>query len=145
MLRCLASKPNPKALNLTMCAVMSFFFFLSLSFSFIRPKPSRLFLHPSLLLPTQKSKGCVLQSFPLGPSLLSQQSNQLLYHSRCPSAETQKAPPGCHLCPLFNWHLLLGRLVFSPFYFFLTFFLLTNCVLSMSVRKKKRLHYLTLN
>lgn len=26
-MRCLASKPNPKALNLTMCAVMSFFFF----------------------------------------------------------------------------------------------------------------------
>lgn len=43
-----------------MCAFFFFFFFLSVSLSFIRPKPSRLFLHPSLLPQHNSKRMCVV-------------------------------------------------------------------------------------
>lgn len=43
-----------------MCAFFFFFLFLFVCFSFIRPKPSRLFLHPSLLPQHNSKRMCVV-------------------------------------------------------------------------------------
>lgn len=115
---CRAGSPTQSFLILQCLSFFCPCFCLS-SLSFIRPKPSRLFLHASLLPPNTVTKGCVL-SFPLGSFVPTNQ--QLLFRLRCPptlsAAGTQKVPPppGCHLSSLLNWPLL-GRLVFSSLLF----------------------------
>lgn len=114
-----------------MCAV---FVFLSLSLSFIRPKPSRLFLHPSLLPQHYSKRMCVVSLWPS----LSQQMNS---SSPVPPWQRKPPPPPPRLSPLSpaqltaagTFDLLMSALRFFLFPLFLALsrsFSLTNTVSS---------------
>lgn len=96
-----------RALNLTMSANF-------VCFSFIRPKQSRLFLHPSLL-PQHNSR--YVLSFPWPP--MSQQKSSSAKTGAAP-AEAQCASllPSldCHFCPPFIWKSLGNLILISRFY-----------------------------
>lgn len=95
-LRGSAGRPT-RALNLTMCAL----FCLFLSLSFIRPKPSRLFLHPSLLPQHNSKRMCVV--VPSGLLCPNKPTAPLPNPAPLLRQRLRKPPhpPGCHVCPLF--------------------------------------------
>lgn len=95
---------QPRALNLTMSAIF-------VCFSFIRPKPSRVFLHPPHL-PQHNSKmdmSCCTPGLLCPNKATAHLPNLVLLQQRL-SASLFSPSPGCHLCPPFI-RKLLGRLV----------------------------------